>query len=223
MRVVFKLHISIVAGWRHCNTTGCLDKRSEMFTSPLIASCILTSPLISLQRFHWKTDPLWFVFGLRLRWRAVEERGGAVQRCQGYIWFCWKYTPDNVVLFLISIFRGFYTNRIQWRDVMSMEWWTMVLVVFKWVFCNSPAATSRHHSHRGRESLFMGYNETRDVGTLTINFISDCDNDVTLLYLPTATGRSSTSTPLIKPPPLRWMHKFSQPPQVRSACKEARY
>lgn len=61
-------------------------------------------------------------------------------------------------------------------------------------------------SHRGRESLFMGYNETRDVGTLTINFISDCDNDVTLLYLPTATGRPST--PLIKPPPSRWMHKF---------------
>lgn len=95
-----------------------------------------------------------------------------------------------------------------------------------WSLCSSEfSATHRQPppSHRGRESLFMGYNETRDVGTLTINFISDCDNDVTLLYLPTATGRSSTSTPLIKPPPLRWMHKFSQPPQVRSACEEARY
>lgn len=55
-------------------------------------------------------------------------------------------------------------------------------------------------SYRRGGSLFMGNNETRDNATLTINFISDCDNDVTLLYLPSATGSTSTSTPLIKPP-----------------------
>lgn len=88
----------------------------------------------------------------------------------------------------------------RYADALSVEQQTMGLRVRE-SFLQLTAS-----SHCGRESLFMGYNETRDVGTLTINFISDCDNDVTLLYLPTATGRPST--PLIKPPPSRWMHKF---------------